>query len=823
MPAVPGVINNGVVSKWLASKPSVTEMLTVDSNGNVQRQAIPSVASAVWGGITGTLSNQTDLENRFSAVESALASKADSSSLANYLPLAGGTLTGLLSGTNISLTGNLTVTSDEWFGLGSNNSRFVPRTGGARIYSGSAMTFQQTGSVTDILTDTLNARNLFLRNAANAMRMELYGTYTDASNYRRLYISSTTAGAFTLGVEGLGTGASGNTLTIANAVTFGGSITGAQIITNTNGFQTPIGGNGYAFNSGGYFICSSNGVFKFSNWADNDFGRLQLGGTTSSFPSIKRNGTAINFRLADDSADAPITTEAITASGVVSGLRLLTTTGDVRASGSQLIFLTNNTTERMRIDASGNVGIGATNPNVGLVIRRSGTDLPALRLEDGDITVPFTGAGFNPALGANTIGAWGSSASTSGGMTLAGFTNNTAAAYPLTFLGYHGSASPTNPAVQFSGNKTNGSTGSTALASTELIAGFYNGDVGTTPVVTIAGSGTITAPSMYLAGTSSNIGVEYDADGVRLKAYSGSALMYITTTGGGVRIAGTREFGWVSDANSANSGTFDTKLVRDAANTVAQRNGTTAQASRTYQSYTDASNYHRWKVDFSGSTCRFGTERAGTGATGNMELWQNGGAIIGFNSGGKIFFHNRDITFGYWNGGNVSLRQASAFSGILDLVDALSHSTYLALSLGNLIVGGAPATTTTRIKNTSGTMNFRLGNDSADCNITAAEALFSGSVKFSGSTSAEPMLKRSGSTIQVRLADDSGFGGMAASTGSFGSTVTIGAYTLPATDGTNGQVLTTNGSGSVTWQASGGGGGGSGVSASFAIAMAVAL
>jgi hypothetical protein len=31
------------------------------------------------------------------------------------------------------------------------------------------------------------------------------------------------------------------------------------------------------------------------------------------------------------------------------------------------------------------------------------------------------------------------------------------------------------------------------------------------------------------------------------------------------------------------------------------------------------------------------------------------------------------------------------------------------------------------------------------------------------------------------------------------STVTVGAYTLPATDGTNGQVLVTNGSGVLTW------------------------
>jgi hypothetical protein len=30
--------------------------------------------------------------------------------------------------------------------------------------------------------------------------------------------------------------------------------------------------------------------------------------------------------------------------------------------------------------------------------------------------------------------------------------------------------------------------------------------------------------------------------------------------------------------------------------------------------------------------------------------------------------------------------------------------------------------------------------------------------------------------------------------------VTIGAFTLPTTDGSNGQVLQTNGSGTVTWQ-----------------------
>lgn len=40
------------------------------------------------------------------------------------------------------------------------------------------------------------------------------------------------------------------------------------------------------------------------------------------------------------------------------------------------------------------------------------------------------------------------------------------------------------------------------------------------------------------------------------------------------------------------------------------------------------------------------------------------------------------------------------------------------------------------------------------------------------------------------------------------STAKIGAYTLPATDGSNGQVLKTDGAGAVTWQAESGGNGG---------------
>jgi hypothetical protein len=51
-----------------------------------------------------------------------------------------------------------------------------------------------------------------------------------------------------------------------------------------------------------YLQSPSSGVIKLSDNADADFSRLQLGGTTSSFPAIKKSSaTTVGIRLADDS------------------------------------------------------------------------------------------------------------------------------------------------------------------------------------------------------------------------------------------------------------------------------------------------------------------------------------------------------------------------------------------------------------------------------------------------------------------------------------------------------------------------------------------
>ncbi len=80
---------------------------------------------------------------------------------------------------------------------------------------------------------------------------------------------------------------------------------------------------GSSITSGGSVTASTNGAFLISgksrlkstvdgnielyNAALSDFGRLNLGGTTSSFSAIKRNGAGIDIRLADDSGYASTT------------------------------------------------------------------------------------------------------------------------------------------------------------------------------------------------------------------------------------------------------------------------------------------------------------------------------------------------------------------------------------------------------------------------------------------------------------------------------------------------------------------------------------
>jgi hypothetical protein len=182
------------------------------------------------------------------------------------------------------------------------------------------------------------ANTLALRNGAAAQTFRVYYTYTDANNYERVrmnWVSDT----FAIFAEAAGTGTqrniniggtttalwSGSALTrrwnvnssghftseVDNSYDIGASganrprnvYVGSQLAVGTNAsFGSFIYAAKYYWDvSKGLLDAPSDGVFTFSNRAATDFGRLQFGGTTASFPALKRSTTSLQAVLANDS------------------------------------------------------------------------------------------------------------------------------------------------------------------------------------------------------------------------------------------------------------------------------------------------------------------------------------------------------------------------------------------------------------------------------------------------------------------------------------------------------------------------------------------
>ena len=150
-----------------------------------------------------------------------------------------------------------------------------------------------TGNGDLILIRDDAANVLAQRNGTNAQTFRIYNTYTDASNYERGFLRWS-SNVLEIGTEGAGTGS------------------------NTRGMRVNLGGQSATFarsGSGvrlecrdiliGAGIFCATGSFTLQNSAGGDFGALQFGGSTSSFPALKRSSTALQVRLADDSAFAP--------------------------------------------------------------------------------------------------------------------------------------------------------------------------------------------------------------------------------------------------------------------------------------------------------------------------------------------------------------------------------------------------------------------------------------------------------------------------------------------------------------------------------------
>ena len=165
--------------------------------------------------------------------------------------------------------------------------------------------------------------------------------------------------------------------------------------------------------------------------------------------------------------------------------------------------------------------------------------------------------------------------------------------------------------------------------------------------------------------------ITYAAGTVNQWTYNGSGQFVLRNTS---------PYSWSSTSDSR--GTIDLTLYRDAANTLAQRNSTNAQTFRLYNTYTDASNYERLGLTWSGNSVTIGTEYAGTGATRNLSF--NGYQLIFQTSGTNRWLLNYNAHFIPTVDASYDLGIASTnrirnayFSGVVNTTDvAASGNIY---------------------------------------------------------------------------------------------------------------------------------------------------
>ena len=156
-------------------------------------------------------------------------------------------------------------------------------------------------------------------NGANPNTFRVYNTSTSSNvNFERGAFGWTdTANVLTIGTQMGGTGVARNMQFViggstkadfgianAGAWTFATAVyTGAIISSGTVGAAAA---SQITWGTRSVMTSPADGSIRLTNTAQTDFTSLQFGGTTSSFPALKRSTTSIQARLADDSAYATI-------------------------------------------------------------------------------------------------------------------------------------------------------------------------------------------------------------------------------------------------------------------------------------------------------------------------------------------------------------------------------------------------------------------------------------------------------------------------------------------------------------------------------------
>jgi hypothetical protein len=178
-----------------------------------------------------------------------------------------------------------------------------------------------------------------------------------------------------------------------------------------------------------------------------------------------------------------------------------------------------------------------------------------------------------------------------------------------------------NVATTFTGIKLNVT--DTASAAASLLMDLQIGGASRFRVSkaggVLAGNGSGSEMSF---GFASEISTGFYLPGTSVIGFAITGTAKIGITSSVVRLESSQGFGWSSGSPILTN--IDTSLFRDAADTLAQRRGVNAQTFRLYNTFTDASNFERGKMEWASNTLRIGTEKAGTGTARALEFQTNG-------------------------------------------------------------------------------------------------------------------------------------------------------------------------------------------------------
>ena len=137
--------------------------------------------------------------------------------------------------------------------------------------------------------------------------------------------------------------------------------------------------------------------------------------------------------------------------------------------------------------------------------------------------------------------------------------------------------------------------------------------------------GSASLPSYSFAGLSpGNSGIFLNS-GINW-AIAGTAAGMLANNG--VQVLTTGSYSW---ASAGIAGSSDLFLYRDAANTLALRNGTSGQVLRVYNTFTDVNNYERAYIGWAANRLVIGNEKAGTGASRGVTLQSQSDILIQVN------------------------------------------------------------------------------------------------------------------------------------------------------------------------------------------------